>query len=102
MALALIGSFYLSKRLFANRTFLGKLALEATQPSSEGYVAADMSVKDLVGAEGIAFTILRPVGKVEVNSQILDATAETGYIEKGERIRIVRYETGQVIVRKIN
>jgi membrane-bound serine protease (ClpP class) len=102
MAVAVFGSFYLSRKLFGNRTFFGKLALEATQQSSEGFVAADMHIMTLIGARGVAFTILRPAGKVEVDGEILDASAETSYIDKGEEVVIVRYEAGQVVVRKVS
>jgi len=40
---------------------------------------------------------------VEVEGEIYDAISETGYIEKGTPVKVIRYETGQlyvVIVRK--
>ena len=39
-------------------------------------------------------------GKVEIEGYIYDATAETGYIDKGEKIEVVRFETAQLFVRK--
>ncbi|HPS84912.1 MAG TPA: NfeD family protein, partial [Bacteroidales bacterium] len=56
--------------------------------------------KELVGKTGVALTILRPAGKIEIDGEQYDATAQIGYIEKGENIRIVAYENMQLIVRK--
>lgn len=64
------------------------------------FVGVGMKEKELIGKKGTAFTILRPSGKVEIEGEIYDATAETGYIEKGENVQVVRYETAQLFVRK--
>ena len=56
----------------------------------------------MVGKMGIALTILRPAGKVEIENNIFDAVAETSYIEKGEKIEVVKYETSQLFVTKKN
>jgi len=42
-----------------------------------------------------------PVGKVEINDTIYDATAETGYIEKGQKVKVIRFETAQLFVGKV-
>ena len=63
-------------------------------------MGVDMSEHALVGKHGIAFTILRPSGKVEIEGNVYDATAETGYIDKGEKIEVIRFETAQLFVRK--
>jgi membrane-bound ClpP family serine protease len=44
---------------------------------------------------------LRPVGKVEINGEILDATSEVGFIEKDEPIEVTRFENAQLFVKKI-
>jgi len=41
------------------------------------------------------------IGKVEIRGDIFDAKSEFGFIEKGMKIRVVRYETGQLYVEKI-
>ncbi|PKP19955.1 MAG: hypothetical protein CVU05_10090, partial [Bacteroidetes bacterium HGW-Bacteroidetes-21] len=42
-----------------------------------------------------------PSGKIEIEGEIYDAAAESGYIEKGDKIIVVKFETGQLYVRKI-
>lgn len=56
----------------------------------------------MLGRTGTAHTILRPAGKVKIGDEVFDATALTGYIEKGDKIEVVKYETGQLFVRKID
>lgn len=97
---SLISSFFLTRKLFGGHTMFGDLALLATQQSAEGYVSSDAHYTEMKGTEGIAFTMLRPAGKVEIEDQIFDAVAEAGFIDKGDKIRVVKYENAQLIVRK--
>jgi membrane-bound serine protease (ClpP class) len=97
--LSLTGSFYLGQRLFSTNRF-GELALDTIQETSSGYTSANATMKTLVGKTGTAFTMLRPSGKVEIDEEIYDATALTGFIDKGENIKVFKYETSQVFVVK--
>lgn len=98
--LSVISSMYLSKKMFTT-TIFGHLALDETQQANNGYTFSDNGYKSMLGKAGIARTILRPVGKVEIENEVFDATAITGYIEKGDNIEVVKYETAQLFVRKI-
>jgi membrane-bound serine protease (ClpP class) len=97
---SLILSFYLSKKLFTSTTF-GHLALDAVQERENGYIARDERYKNMVGQNGIAYTVLRPSGKVRIGDDIFDATAEAGYIEKGDPVRVTGYQTSQLFVVEI-
>lgn len=99
---SLVGSFLISRRLFASSVFGKKLALDTTQQKEEGFTLTDQNMKSLIGKQGIALTMLRPVGKVEVDNDIYQATAETGFINKGELIKVVHYENSQLVVEKLN
>lgn len=98
---ALIASFIISRKLFSGHTVFGDLALLSTQQADEGYVSADAHYKEMSGRSGTAFTMLRPAGKVEIESEVFDAVAEAGYIERGETVQVVGYANAQLIVRKI-
>ena len=98
--LSIAGSIYLTKKLFTGKTFFGDLALVATQEKSEGFTSADSGYAHLAGKTGIANTMLRPAGKVIIDGMLYDATALTGYIDKGEPVEVVKYETAQLFVRK--
>ena len=98
---AIFGSLYLSDRLFASNFFGGKISLKATQTTNEGYSSANLSLKSLVGKEGVAETVLRPSGTVMIDGELYDSKAQYGLIEKGEKVRVIKYETTQLYVIKI-
>jgi membrane-bound serine protease (ClpP class) len=98
---ALLGSFYLSKKLFTTTTF-GHLALDEVQDKSDGYTSSDSRYQEKIGLEGVATSILRPAGKIEIDNQLYDAFSETGYIEKGSRVKVTGYTNMQLKVRKLD
>jgi len=100
--ISVTGSIYLTRKLFTGKTFFGDLALIATQQKEDGFTSADASYKDITGKTGIAQTMLRPAGKVMIDEVLYDATALTGFIEKGEAVEVVKYETSQLFVKKIS
>lgn len=93
------GSIYLAKK-FVNSTMMSSLVLAAVQNKADGFVGVNQAESALIGRTGSASTILRPAGKVLIDDDIYDATALTGYIDKGEAIVVVKYETAQLFVRK--
>jgi membrane-bound serine protease (ClpP class) len=98
--LSLITSFWVSKKLFTT-TIFGHLALEADQLASEGYSTSDKKYVSMIGKKGVAHSVLRPAGKVKIEGDVFDATALTGFIDKGAEVEVIRYETGQLFVRKV-
>lgn len=91
---------YLSSRIGSGKYF-GKLALKATLDNKEGFVGVDMSAINIVGMQGVASTVLRPSGKVKVDNVYYDAVSLDGFIDKGVAVRVVRFETGQLYVEKL-
>ncbi|MCU0370704.1 MAG: nodulation protein NfeD [Bacteroidales bacterium] len=100
--LAIVASYFLTRSLFSRNRLFGSLALETVESADEGYTASDEFYRQMVGRTGVAHTILRPAGKVMIDNDIYDATALTGYIDKGEAIEVVRYETTQLFVKKVS
>lgn len=96
---ALISSFWISKQLFAT-TMFGHLALDTEAKSDEGYTTSNVKYKSMIGKEGTAHSVLRPAGKVLIEDDVYDATALAGYIDRGDKIKVVKYETGQLFVIK--
>ncbi len=97
---AVILSFQTAKVVFTNPRF--GVALLHTQKQEEGYVAPDSNLRELLGKEGIAFTILRPAGKVLIGNDIYDAVCREAYIEKGEKIMVADFKEAQLVVKKIS
>lgn len=57
-------------------------------------------LRQLIGARGVAVTMLRPVGTVKIEGQRLDAMAEAGMIESGTPIVVTDVYDNQVKVRR--
>ena len=98
--LAIVSSIILSKQLFTSHAF-GHLALDKVQKTKDGYTSAIKSYENLVGKNGVAYTVLRPAGKIIINDELFDATARSGMIEKGSDIIIYGYQNAQLIVEKV-
>ncbi|MGD2035005.1 MAG: NfeD family protein, partial [Bacteroidales bacterium] len=81
--------------------FLKSISLAAEQDRSQGYIGINTHQKDMIGKTGVAFTVLRPSGRVKIEGEIFDAKAEFGYIEKNDRVKVIRDEAGQLYVIKI-
>ena len=81
-------------------TRFGSLALKTEMRKEQGYVAQDMDMSQLIGQTAVAFTFLRPAGKIEINGEIMDATSQIGFIDKGEKVKIIKFENAQLIVAK--
>ena len=94
-------SLWLGKKLISADTRYGSLALKTKMDTNEGYVAQDMHLAQYVGKRGVASTLLRPVGKIEIGDEILDATSEVGFIEKNEPIEVTRFENAQLFVKRV-
>jgi membrane-bound serine protease (ClpP class) len=98
ITVALVLSLYFTKTVIGNSRIMG-LSLNAEQRSRDGYVSFD-NKDNMVGTYGVAVTMLRPSGKVEIEGDIYDSISETGYINAGEKVIVTRFETGQLYVEK--
>jgi membrane-bound ClpP family serine protease len=83
------------------KTPLGRrLALrrELARPGEGTPEASDLS--RFVGRKTTAETILRPSGTVRIDGRRIVAQAESGVIEKGQAVRVIRAAGTHVVVRK--
>ena len=69
-------------------------------PPGEGTPEADM-LSQLVGRTTTAETILRPSGMIRIDGNRIVAQAESGMIEKGENVEVIRATGMGVIVRQV-
>jgi len=97
--LGLILSLWATKKLLTTTAF-SNLSLKSEQRMEEGYIGVETEQLSLIGDHGVAHTVLRPSGMVKINEKLYDAKSEYGFIEKGEAVKVTRYETGQVYVVK--
>jgi membrane-bound serine protease (ClpP class) len=95
IVLGMAGMIWLSNRI-GMRGMLRRVAL--TADLQEAVSAPPLS--GLVGREGTAATVLRPSGKVMIEGECYDGISESGFIEQGATLRVVRFENAQVYVEK--
>lgn len=93
-------SLWLSKKIITAETRFGTMALKTNLDTDQGFTAQDMRMQAYVGRTGTAATFMRPAGKINIDDELLEATAEHGLIEKGEEIVVARFENAQLFVKK--
>jgi len=95
--LGMTSMIYLSHRIGTKGVFQ-KIALTADLENT----FASPVLTGLIGSIGTALTVLRPSGKVLIDGEVYDGVSESGFIEKGSPIRVVRFENAQVYVTILN
>ena len=101
--IALVVSFafmlFMGARLRKFRIFQ-RLALQDSQQSREGYSSnfKDFSLK---GKKGVAFTRLRPSGKVEIKGEIYDAYTRGEFIDAGKTVLVIEEVGNSIKVREL-
>ena len=58
-------------------------------------------LKELLGAEGVVLTTLRPVGMCDFSGQRIECVAEGGYVEESKKVKVINVESTQLTVRII-
>ncbi|PPL02404.1 NfeD family protein [Parapedobacter indicus] len=98
MVTATILMVIFGKNILKTKAFK-RLVLQDEQRSEEGYTSSRRNT-ELVSKEGVAKTVLRPSGKVEIDGKWYDAVALDGFIDIGEDIYVEKHENYNLFVRK--
>jgi membrane-bound ClpP family serine protease len=94
-AIAFLPAFFLIWR-----HVLGKFwALRADE---KGFHPSTTVREDLVGAEGLALSLLRPSGIAQLNERRYDVVTRGEMIEKGARIRVIEVSGNRIVVTKLS
>lgn len=93
LGLGFVLMIWLSNKI-GNKGMFRKVALHKDLEDSH----SSPSLTPLIGKEGTAFTVLRPSGKVMIDGELYDGVSDLGFIEKGTRVKVVRFENAQVYV----
>jgi len=84
------------------RTWLGRRLVLTRQRAVPGEGTPEAGgLRELLGKEGVAETLLRPSGAVRIDGRRLPASAESSVIEKGSPVKVVRIVGSDIVVRKI-
>lgn len=85
-------------KVFGKSKLVQRFVLAHAETVNMGYIHTAGSKTYLEGKTGTALTVLRPSGRVQIEDERLDAITEGEYIDKGQKVRVVRVEGSKVIV----
>jgi membrane-bound serine protease (ClpP class) len=98
VGIGFIGSMiliYFTASIFIKSKMFQKLILK---DAIDTKVNISDSSNSLVGEEGLAFTVLRPSGKVKINRTIYDASSRGGFINCDEKIIVIEDSQSHLVV----
>jgi membrane-bound ClpP family serine protease len=84
------------------KTRFGKSVTLSPVERQQGDAIPDTSkLRELMGKVGIVITPMRPVGMCDFEGQRVECVAESGYVEKGKKVKVINVESTQLTVRTI-
>jgi len=84
------------------KTRFGKIVILTPPERLQGDAVPDTAeLKELLDAVGVVLTPLRPVGMCDFSGQRIECVAESGYVEKDKRVKVINVESTQLTVRVI-
>jgi membrane-bound ClpP family serine protease len=90
-----------SYKIFPKTRFGKSVTLAPPQRPKGDAVPDTDKLKELLGAEGVVLTTLRPVGTCDFSGRRVECVAESGFVEKDEKIKVIKVASTQVTVRII-
>ena len=88
-------------RIFPKTRFGKSVTLTPSERRQGDAIPDSEQIKGLLGAEGIVITPLRPVGMCDISGQRVECVAESGYVDKGKKVKVINVESTQLTVRTI-
>lgn len=96
IGLLLLAFWWSAKRGLISR----KIILWNATRRQDGY-SATVERNDLVGAVGVATTVLRPAGTAEINGERLDVVTDGIYLNNGTQVRVARVSGRRIVVEEV-
>ena len=77
-----------------------KLMLLTVQDPGQGFTVQEAGAKTRwLGRRGTAVTVLRPVGKAEIDDQVIDVETQGEYLESGCSVEVVQVDGNRIVVK---
>lgn len=84
------------------KTGFGKYVILSPPEGREGDGIPDREkLKAVLGQSGMVLSDLRPVGMVDFSGKRMECVAETGYIAKDTKVKVIDVESSRVTVREV-
>lgn len=97
VVLAIAGLIHFTLKRIRATAKEGTIYLQSDQ---EGYVASEFD-RTLIGQHGIAASDLKPSGHIKVESRLLQAVSEVGYVTKGTAIAVMGGRGAYLLVKPV-
>jgi membrane-bound ClpP family serine protease len=91
----------LAYRVFPKTRFGRNVTLEPPRRQQGDAIPDTPELQKMLGAVGIVLTPLRPVGTCDFSGQRVECVAESGYVKKGNKVKVIKAESTQITVRVI-
>jgi len=102
VALVMIPSVLIIAYKIFPKTKFGKSVTLTPPKRQQGDAVPDTAeLKDMLGAVGVVISPLRPVGMCDFSGQRIECVAESGYVDKGKKVEVIRVQSTQLTVRVI-
>ncbi|MBN1974510.1 MAG: hypothetical protein JW787_12800 [Sedimentisphaerales bacterium] len=102
MAIIMIPGVLIIAYKILPKTRFGKNVTLAPPERQQGDAVPDThSLKEMLGAVGTVISPLRPVGMCNFSGQRLECVAESGYLDKGKKVKVIKIESTQLTVRLV-
>jgi len=88
-------------RLFPKTRFGRSVILRPPERQQGDAVPDTETLKKLLGAVGVVLTPLRPVGMCDFEGRRVECVAESGFVDKGKKVKVIDVESTQLTVRTI-
>jgi membrane-bound serine protease (ClpP class) len=89
-------------KMFPKTRFGKSVTLNPPKRQQGDAVPDTAQLKELLGAVGVALTPLRPVGMCDLSGRRVECVAESGYVDKGKKVKVIDVESTQLTVRIID
>lgn len=89
-------------RIFPKTRFGKAVTLNPPKREQGDAIPDTARIKELLGAVGVVLTPLRPVGMCDFSGKRVECVAESGYVDKGKKVKVIDVESTQLTVRAID
>jgi len=91
----------LGYRHFPKSRFGKSVTLNPSERHAGDAIPDTEQLEKMVGVEGVVMSPLRPVGMCDFNGNRVECIAESGYIDKDKKIKVINVQSTQVTVRSV-
>jgi membrane-bound serine protease (ClpP class) len=93
--------FYMAIKIYPSTAVGKKVLLHNPVAANKGFEDEAAQLEPLVGRQGLALTLLRPAGAIEIDGRRIDAMAESDMIPAGTPVQVLKVSGLKVIVKAV-